>query len=55
MIINPIVCESCDRDLQPENLGVCFEGDSLQRVCGFCNHKVPILNQGGGKQQNGNL
>jgi len=36
MIMNPIKCENCYRELRPQNIGVRFEGDKLFRICLFC-------------------
>ena len=42
MILNPMNCEKCKRGLQPENLGVKIEGETLIKVCGFCGHEVKV-------------
>lgn len=42
MIINPIVCDDCNRELQPGDLRVAFDNDDLIRICGFCGHEVNV-------------
>jgi len=42
MILNPIICEDCKKELQPENLRVGFDNDNLIRICGFCGHEVKV-------------
>ena len=44
MIINPIICENCGEELQPENCGVEIEPitNHILRVCGFCGNKVDV-------------
>ena len=42
MIINPIKCEKCGNELQPEDikLGIGIKG--LVKKCGYCGHEVEI-------------
>ncbi len=45
MILNPIICEECKRELQPSKIGIKLsKGDSgdLIKVCMFCGHEVNI-------------
>jgi len=43
MIINPIKCEKCKGELQPENLGVKLsEKGELVRFCLFCGDEIII-------------
>ena len=42
MILNPIICEGCGSNLQPENIEVQFIGETLIRVCVICGHKVNV-------------
>ena len=42
MILNPIMCEECNMELQPEDVGVKINGGELVRVCGYCKHEVII-------------
>jgi len=42
MIINPIKCENCGQELQPENikLGIGIKG--LVKKCPYCGYEVEI-------------
>ena len=42
MIINPLKCEHCDEELQPEDIMICIEDGDLIRVCRFCGNKVSV-------------
>ena len=42
MILNPIICEKCGRELQPDMLGVNMRDGDLIRVCGFCGDEVKV-------------
>jgi len=43
MIINPFKCESCGRELQPDDIGVgTNEDNELIKQCGFCGCEVVV-------------
>ena len=46
VIINPMKCENCNRELQAENLMVNTDREgNLIRICGFCGHEVKVNTQ----------
>ncbi|KKK94554.1 hypothetical protein LCGC14_2681680 [marine sediment metagenome] len=48
MIINPIKCEGCKEELQPENVMIDVDANrNLIRICGFCGNKKMV----GGKRK----
>ena len=51
MILNPFKCESCDEELQPENIGINFTKGVLVRVCLFCGNQVSVTFKGEEKCQ----
>lgn len=43
MILNPIKCEICKREIQPEDIGLKIdEKNQLIRVCLYCGSEVII-------------
>jgi hypothetical protein len=42
MIINPIICEKCNIELQPEHICVDVEDGNLVRVCAYCGNRIKI-------------
>jgi len=46
MIVNPVICESCGKELQPENIGVRIgvadDRKGVRRICLFCENEVLI-------------
>lgn len=39
MILNPIKCEGCGRELQPEDILVGNRFEAITRVCAFCGYE----------------
>ena len=38
IVINPIICEACKKELQPEDIKIgTDEKGNLIRFCGYCN------------------
>jgi len=44
-IINPFKCEKCERELQPEDIGLDLDGYELVRICGFCGNRIIIKSE----------
>ena len=42
MIINPIKCEKCGEDMQPDDIGIGSKNDELIRICLHCGNEVAI-------------
>ena len=37
-IINPIICENCKRELQPDDILINVEFGKIIRICNYCKH-----------------